>query len=117
MTTKDKFRYPAYDCFYTCQFVTGRYGNGNLALEMMGAEGTPEYGEPICRVTVNPGMVIPEDCIAVKDYGENEGMVDFIVGLDIVEAEPVSFIPSGYVTIPVLRLTESGKELFNNNNQ
>jgi len=117
MKTTDKFRYQTYGGFYTCQFATGRYGNGNLALEAMGAEGTQEEGDPIVRVTVNPGVPVPEDCIAVKNYSENEGMDNLLISLGIIEDTPVARIPSGFVEIPVYRLTESGKELFKDNRQ
>lgn len=112
MTTKDKFEYNCFGETYTCQFATGEYGNGNRALEIMGAEGTPEEGDPIIRVTVNPGQAVPKDCIAIKDYSENEGMVEFCQKLGII-AERVTTIPSGWVEIPVYKLSDSGLEIFN----
>lgn len=108
MTTKDKFNYG----HYKCQFVKGEYGNGNLALELMGAEGSEYEGEPIARVTINPGCQIPDDCIAIKDYSENDGMVDFCKNLGII-SDLVATISSGWVEIPVYRLSESGLEIFN----
>lgn len=111
MTTKDTFEY---DCFgekYTCQFAIGEYGNGNLALEIIGAEGTDYEGEPIVRVTVNPDQIVPEDCIAIKDYSENRGMVDFCREIGII-ADRVTTIQSGWVQIPVYKLSDSGLEIF-----
>lgn len=96
---------------YMVNFVVGRYGNGNLALEMMGAAGTEYEGEPIVRVTVNPDIPLPDTQIAIKDYSENEGMVDFCKGLGII-GELVGVIPSGWVEIPVYKLTEQGLEIF-----
>ena len=96
---------------YFCNFVPGFYGNGNLALELVGATGTPYEGEPIVRVTVNPGYPIPDGRIAIKDYSENKGMVDFCKKAGIIGRE-ISVISMNFVTIPVYELTESGKEIF-----
>ena len=111
MTTKDKFVFPCFGTDYECQFVTGKYGNGNLALEIVGAEGSEYEGEPIFRVTVNPGQPIPTSQIAIKDYSENEGMVDFCKKLGII-GNLVHTVHSGWVEIPIYELTEGGKEIF-----
>ena len=116
MTKKDTFVYLGYGTAYNCQFATGRYGNGNLALEIMGAEGTEYEGEPIVRVTVNPGCAVADGHIAIKDYSENEGMVEFCKKIGIIEGNPTQVIPSGYVEITVYKLTDSGKELFSTEN-
>lgn len=90
-----------------CNLVPARYNdNGNLALQVMG-----EDGIPYCIASVNPGVALPDEVIAVKDYSENKGMVDFLKGEGIL-GELYTIIPSGWVDIPVYYLTESGKELF-----
>lgn len=99
-----KFTYQEYK---NCWFSINRYPNGNIALEIW----QDDYG-PIVRVTVNPGVPLPEDYLAVKDYSENKGMTDFLQRLDIIVDAPVMSIPSGHVWIHVYRLTEFGKEIL-----
>lgn len=101
MTFKTKYgEYP------NCEFKTGQYGNGNLALQV---ESLDEG--PICTCTVNPDEVVTHDAIAVKNYSENEGMVDTLTEMGLIGEELYS-IPSGFVSIPVHKLTEKGLELF-----
>lgn len=88
-------------------FQVGSYGNKNLAVEIWSAE-----DGPISRVTVNPGIMIPRTQIAIKDYSENEGMVDFLKSEGLIEDVPVMTIPSGWIEIPVYNLTDKGKEVF-----
>lgn len=107
MTTNDTFNYKS----YLARFNVARYGNGNLALQMVAVEGGDYEGEPICTVTVNPGFEIPDSQIAVKNWSENNGIDVFLESLGIV-GKRMGEIPSGFVTIPVFELTESGCELF-----
>ena len=96
-----------YGTYKDCQFVIGYYENGNLGIEIRSnTEGA------IARVTVNPDIPISIDEIAIKDYSENEGMVDWLLSMNIIEEEPIREIESGWVTIPVHKLTAHGKELL-----
>lgn len=101
---KCKLKYMEAD---NCYFIGGKYNNGNTGLEIW----SDEVG-PIAKVTVNPEVRIPEDFIAVKDYSENEGMVDFLKSMGIIKATPNNEIYSGHVTIPVYELTDKGKEIL-----
>lgn len=94
------FEYP------NCYFVTGRYSeNNNLSVRIMNdSEG------PICTVTVNLGRKINDDCIVVKDYSENEGMVNWLFDNEFIEDHPVDIIDNGYVHCGVYKLTDKGKE-------
>lgn len=97
-----KSKYASYpDCFFT----TGHYENGNLAVEVW----SNEEG-PITRVTVNPDIKIPTTHIAIKDYSENLGMVKAMKELGIIEGDPTQIIRSGWVEIPVYKLTSKGYE-------
>lgn len=102
MTFKTK-----YAAYAGCEFRTGRYGNGNLALMV---ESSTEG--PICTCTVNPGIEVDDDCIAVKDYSENEGMAETLKEMGVIKGEPVYRIASGWVEIPVYELGEKGLALF-----
>lgn len=101
MTFKTK-----YASYPNCEFVTNRYMNGNLALQVVSSE-----EGLITTCTVNPGEEIGDDFIAVKNYSENEGMDETLKEMGII-GEKVDEIPSGFVTIPVYKLTKKGKELF-----
>ncbi len=89
-----------------CEFVTGYYPNGNLALEVA----IKDEG-PLCTCTVNPGHTIGHNAIAVKNYSENEGMVDTLTEMGII-GRRLYLIRSGWVEIPVHELTEEGLALF-----
>lgn len=101
-TYKGKYR-EYKDCF----FRTGYYENGNLAVEIWSAE-----DGPITKVTVNPGLSIYTDHIAIKDYSENEGMVSWLISEGLIEDTPTRIIVSGFVEIPVHKLTEKGKSFI-----
>jgi hypothetical protein len=108
MTTKTTFTYKSrYVSYPNCTFKIGEYYNGNLALQIVDNEGV------IATCTVNGKAVFTNgDIIGVKDYSENEGMVDFLKSMGIIEDTPIYKEISGFVTIPYFKLTESGKELF-----
>lgn len=106
-----KFKYNSYD---DCCFSVGRYPNGNIAIEIWSdSEG------PINRTTINAGIILPDEYIAVKNYSENEGIysenegiVDFLKELGIIAEEPVMTIPSGFIWVPIYRLTDKGEEIL-----
>jgi len=75
--------------------------NGGLYLGLLDA-GDEEYGGSFADITVNMGCRLPNDCAAVKNYSENEGMEKFLVenGLGKPTGQGLS---SGYVTVPVFK--------------
>ena len=97
-----------YGSYENCEFVVDRYrSNGNLAIHII----SPMEG-PICNVTVNTDIKLSDDMIAVKDYSENEGMVEFLKREGLIDKRPDVLIPSGWVQIPIYHLTERGKQTF-----
>lgn len=96
-----------YDRYEDCYFQTGRYLNGNLVVEIY----SRSLG-PITRVTINPDIVLPDDLIAIKNYSENSGMVEWLISQGIIEPTAIREITSGWVSIPVHRLTEKGKQIL-----
>jgi hypothetical protein len=77
------------------------YGNGRLALLL-----ECENGEPFTNATVNlPDEPLAPDEIAVHDYGEHTGVVDFLVENGIAQP-PHRYVPSGYVLVPICRLID-----------
>lgn len=110
MSKFENFTYRSpYGVYEDCSYVTGKYYNGNPALQIMSPEG------PVCTCSVNPPdeILLAEGEIAIKDWSENQGMGNWLKlhGV-IVREDPVRRIPSGFVTIPVYRLTDAGKALF-----
>ena len=83
-----------------CVVVTGHYGNGRPAIQLDNARN----GEPFMVPSVN---VVDADLktgeIAIKNYAENEGILDVLVNAGIV-SKPKYTVESGYVEIPVCDL-------------
>lgn len=63
-------------------------------------------GETVATATVNVEGVserLPASEVLIKDYSENAGMLDALVGAGLVE-DTGRRVPTGYVTVPVARL-------------
>ena len=107
MTT---LQYKSYPVRLHCE----RYSNKRPAIQLILANDTEEAiaGELITTATVNlPNEPIHSDEIAVKSYSENEGMLDWLWHNNIIERQPTRYIPSGFVRIPICKLTPAGKLL------
>ena len=93
-----------------CHFMATRYRQpNNLALAIEGSN-----NEQIAICSVNPREFKGDDVLCVKDWSENEGMVDFLVKQEIITANYDWFNSeeSGFVVINAYPLTDKGKELF-----
>jgi len=114
MNIEDKFEFTTkYGTFYPiARFVVGRYNNDNLALSIQTYDKESEYWDTYCTCTINTNIILGDDCIAIKNYSENEGIEMLLIRMGIIESKPSSRISSGYVMIPIYNLTDSGKELF-----
>lgn len=97
-----------YAAYPDCRFRTGRYNNGNVALQVEGPEGL------VCTCSVNPGVPLPGNELAVKDWSENEGMVEGLKRQGVIFGDPVKTLPTecGFVKIKVFPLTAYGESLF-----
>ena len=71
--------------------------DGSSAITLIDEEGYP-YMTPSVHV-----QGLGPDEIAIKDYSENEGILDVLVQAGIV-SKPHRQVQSGYVTIPVCKL-------------
>jgi hypothetical protein len=75
------------------------YGNNRLALEILDSED----GIPVMVATVNiPEVPLNEGEIIIKDYSENEGVLDFLQQNGLV-GEVLREVQSGFVTCPVVK--------------
>lgn len=81
-------------------FATYRNGQRAIRLE------TPD-GEPWTDATRAVGCPLPADCVAIKDYSENEGLLALLVKAGVLEPQQLATIPSGFVELPVHRLTRA----------
>ena len=77
-----------------------KYSNGRTAIELIDAED----GCPVMTATVNiPDAHLEKDEIIIKNYSENEGVLDFLIENGIT-SKPDRWITSGWVTCPVVKL-------------
>jgi hypothetical protein len=95
-----------------CHFVCGRYNEpNNLALFVEN-----DNGETVAVCSVNPKKKKSDNVLCVKDWSENEGMLEFLMKQNIIEySYDVSDCEfSGFVAIIAYKLTDKGKQLFAN---
>lgn len=85
---------------YLCTIHKFRYSNNNLALMLRDAND----GSPITKATINiPQAELKVDEVIIKDYAENEGLLDVLVKEGIVES-PHDFYQAGYVKVPICKI-------------
>ncbi|MEC9362388.1 MAG: hypothetical protein VYC42_04110 [Pseudomonadota bacterium] len=97
---------------YSCHTVWLSYGNGRLALELVAVGDEDCFaGEPIATATVNLNAPLAAGEIFVKDYAENEGMLDALIHAGVVEADhtPMPVGPFG-ADCARCRLTPAARE-------
>lgn len=89
---------------------------GNIAIQAFATEESRmadgerlEPGEDWGVLTVNPAEELGDHVVCVKDYSEGEGNLRTLVDAGIVET-PYRQIPSGFVYLPVCRLTPKGRD-------
>ena len=76
----------------------GTYTNGNKSIQLIDAR--EHYPYATCTVNVEG---LKEDEVAIKNYSENEGMLNFLISEGIVEP-PHRSVNSGYVKIPICKV-------------
>jgi len=97
---------------WNCKAVGMYYAGGNKAIRLI----DEDDHEPIVTATVNLvdfNEVMPENVVFIKDYSENEGIVEALAKADIIHPFSVGKTKSGYVEINAYILTEEAmKELW-----
>lgn len=79
-----------------------KYGNGRTAIQILDAVDK----EPYATATVNmPDVLLADNEVLIKDYSENEGILDFLTKNNIVTPTP-NGIQSGFVWLPVAILND-----------
>ena len=85
---------------YNCKLHIARYSNGRVAISLVDAVD----GSPIFKATVNvPSENVPEGYVAIKNYSENEGVLDYLVQAGVV-GKSVGKIPAGYLEADLCKL-------------
>jgi len=60
--------------------------------------------------TVNiPAVVLEKDEVIIKNYSENEGVLEFLIENGIV-SQPLRWVASGWVTCPIVKLWNNKRE-------
>lgn len=81
------------------------YVQGGTAITMVSR--TEGYPEPWTTLTTwIEGL--KEDEVAIKNYSENEGMLEWAIENGIV-ARPHRWVPQGWVSFPVCKLLKKGE--------
>lgn len=88
-------KFAGFDCIVK---KTKYMNNNNLALVLL----DKEDGEMVTQVTVNTEQKFPDDVALVKDYSENEGMLEAITEAGLVE-EVIGYAPLGFVIAPIVK--------------
>src|SRR5690625_4521603 len=91
---------------YNCRVKFGRYLNGNVAIQLIGVEGTDYEHELVAMATVNGTEKLPDNIVGVKTWSENEGMVETLVNGNVIDPEFLGLEPTGFVAIEYYKLTD-----------
>lgn len=85
---------------YLVYLKWGRYGNGREALELV--DSTDQL--TVMKASLNiPDFMLDPDEIIIKDYSENEGVLDFLQSNGIV-GPTVGMVNTGYVKCPFCKI-------------
>lgn len=96
------FKLTAHEQSYNVTVRLSKYHNGRTAIELYDAEDGSAYA----TASVNIDNVLLEDNeVLIKDYSENEGMLDFLIHNNIV-TPTVNGVHSGFVWIPIVILND-----------
>jgi len=92
---------------YACTLETFKYGHGgNLGVQLF-----TDDGEPYATVSVNmprhTSEPLEEDEFYVKNWGENEGLIEQLVAQHIIEpVDPPKYGASGFISTMAYRLVK-----------
>ena len=75
-----------------------KYANGQNAMQLVDQDGIP-----FMTASVAHDVNIDDDCVIIKNYSENEGIMEALIEAEIIE-KPFCEIPTGFVTLYVAAL-------------
>jgi len=85
---------------YTLSLKFAKYHNGQTAINLIDEDDGMPYATATVCVEDN---LLQEGEVAIKDYSENEGILEALIEANIVD-HPRAFIQSGFVKIPICKL-------------
>lgn len=79
-----------------------RYVHGGIAIRLVSLT----HGPWLMVTMFIPGKVVPMNCVAIKNYAENQGIVDRLIENGVIEPEPITeYLTPSNVMVPIHRLT------------
>ena len=75
--------------------IIGQYVNGQTAIRLVDQD-----GHPFMTASVAHDVNIDDDCVIIKNYSENEGILEALIEAEIIE-KPFCEIPVNFVTLYV----------------
>ena len=78
--------------------IIGEYANGQTSIQLVDRDGMP-----FMTASVAHDVNIPDDCVIIKNYSENEGIMQALIKAGIIE-KPFCEIPANFVTLYVAAL-------------
>jgi len=75
--------------------VIGEYANGQTSIQLIDQDGMP-----FMTASVAHDVNIDDDCVIIKNYSENEGILQALIEAGIIE-KPFCEIPVNFVTLYV----------------
>lgn len=85
------------------KFQYAKYANGRIAIM------ATDEGQPLCKCTVNiPDIDIANDEVIIKDYSENEGVLQDMIDIGMVSI-PRKIIDTGHANAAICKLLKTEK--------
>lgn len=84
---------------WNCKVWLRRYANGNVRIDLIDTED----GAPIATATCNIETKLEPNEVLIKNYSENEGVLDALIEAGIVST-PIRKVPTGYVSAELCKL-------------
>ena len=78
--------------------VIGQYTNGQTSIQLNDSDGMAYM-----TASVAHDVNIDDDCVIIKNYSENEGILEALIEAEIIE-KPFCEIPVNFVTLYVAAL-------------
>lgn len=91
---------------WDCRIKVGRYpATDQIYIQLVDADD----GSPVATASVAVGEVsIDPDKVIIKNWSENEGIADALIDAGVI-GEPITEIPTGFVTASVHKLIDYDK--------
>lgn len=88
----------SYDCFL-------EYDAENHHIQIYSIDPDDGFAEPFMTATATPanGAIVPPGFVAIKNYSENAGIMETLIGLRVID-KPIGRIPAGFTYLYLCRV-------------